>query len=135
MIKKPPIHIDFVIAFQNKYETRGYWYITWVHGPNHIDVWRKCKSGRWIYDAGGAKGLPYPYNPPFKDGHFKVTGKGSVQAKPNIAKQLDEILFQHIRDNKIPYEFPHKYWRDPDDPPDPLDTEGLEDYYRRNASK
>lgn len=130
-----PLHIDFVKTFDSKNRIVGYWFLTWIRGPRDIDIWRKCSTGRWIYDAGGARHLPYPYNPPFKGGHFEVTGKGSVQATPNFAKKLDKILFQFIRDYEIPYEYPHKYWADPGDPPDPRDTEGLEDYYRRNSSQ
>ena len=136
--KKPPLHIDFVKMFENKNETRGYWFITWIYSPGWIEVWMKCHDGKWNCEAGWPKVLFAPLEEKFGEGPIEFIRKGWIRAKPAKAKELDEILFQHMRTNNIPYQRPYKYWQDngelhPNDPDHPdyytpdLDAKGAGD--------
>ena len=107
MIWPPPLHIEFVVTYENKNITRGYWFMTWIISPSNIKIWCKVSNGAWCLSAAS------------KD--VNLFEKGSTFATNEKAKDLDELLFKHIQDNNIPYEKPYKYWLDPGemDPNDP----------------
>ena len=48
---QPVLHIDFVKTFENKDKTVGYWFITWIFGPDAIVSWVKLHSGMWRCDV------------------------------------------------------------------------------------
>lgn len=120
MILTPPLHIDFVITFQNKHKTTGYWFITWINGASRIEVWRKLeKSGGWCLAAGTVDdmnleiGMSPDNSPVIKRKDVEYFTTGIIRAKPEKANELDRILFDYMNANGFPYASPYKYWPNP----------------------
>lgn len=119
MILTPPLHIDFVITFQNKNKTTGYWFLTWINGPSDIHVWRKTEKGEWclaagtLYDMNLEIGKSPDNSPVIKRKDVEYFSTGLIRAIPEKASELDRILFDYMNANGIPYKSPYKYWLDP----------------------
>ena len=101
-----PLHIDFVITYKDKNETRGYWFITWIRGPGNITIWRKTLRGNWQLEL--TKYVRGDFFP-----NASVDSKGDVFATGVTENRLNQLLFEHMAENEFPYEAPYKYWRGP----------------------
>ena len=42
-----PLHIDFVITYQDEQTTTGYWFMTFINDPKDCKVWYKASNGNW----------------------------------------------------------------------------------------
>jgi hypothetical protein len=114
MKQKPKeIRVEFVETFRNKYKVDGYWSVTEIYGPNRIEGWRKSTNTGWILQITQIKETVPPslFNLPRDD--INHTGIGVIFAKTEKINELDNILFDHMRQHGIPYEYPYKYWLDP----------------------
>jgi hypothetical protein len=40
-----PTHIDFITAYKDKNQHRGYWIMTWIFHTGDVVVWRRLKRG------------------------------------------------------------------------------------------
>ena len=124
-----PLHIDFVVTFQNKQKTIGYWFITWINGKNSVEVWRKKMDRGWSLEADNANHMDYKRwandtnnFDPNKRHDVNYIEDGFIFAKFEKASELDDILFSYMNNNGFPYKPPYKYWLDPGEP-DPNDSE------------
>ena len=118
MITTPPLHIDFVVTFNHKYNPEGYWFIAWIKGKNRLEVWRKKKNREWSLEAGTANDMDYrkwakkdDLVRKRKDVFYREIDE--ILAIPEKASELDDILFAYMINNGFPYKSPYKYWPDP----------------------
>ena len=44
-----PLHIDFVITYQDEKTTTGYWFMTFINGPKDCKVMFKAHDGYWYH--------------------------------------------------------------------------------------
>jgi hypothetical protein len=90
-----------------------YWAVTEIYGPDRTEVWRKSTNRGWILQVTKTKETVPPslFNLPRND--INHTEIGVIFAKIEKINELDKILFEYIREYRIPYEEPYKYWLGP----------------------
>ena len=87
----PPLHIDFILTYEDKYTKRGYWFLTWIYGPDRIVVWCKLHDGNWRLETPTAHNMfPAPDT-------TETLGKHKVVRSGNLKEFMDATLMDYIR--------------------------------------
>lgn len=98
----PPLHIDFVITYQDENKTTGYWYIIWIRTADELYVWRKMKNGNWVR-LSPIYTIPELHNNPNPNINYKAW------ANKEERERLDKLLIDHMM--KKGYSgYPYVYW-------------------------
>jgi hypothetical protein len=102
-----PLHIDFVITYQDKTKTTGYWFMTFIIGPKDCKVWYKARNGNW-YLTGSVC---------FDEDNFSHSYQGDgifpnskAQANHNEQTAMDKFLGEHLRAGGYLCK-PYVYWQ------------------------
>ena len=101
-----PLHIDFVITFQDERTTTGYWFMTSINGPMDCKVWFKAHDG-WWYIAGSMffdeKTFSHSYQG--RGLFLNSSGKATLEEK----MEMDRLLNDHLSAGDYPHN-PYIYW-------------------------
>ena len=98
-----PLHIDFIMTYEDKYTKRGYWFLTWIHGPDRIVVWCKLHDGYWRLETPTAHNLfPVP-------DATETIGKHRIVRSGNLKEFMDATLAEYMRTKNFT-ESHHFYW-------------------------
>lgn len=100
-----PTHIDFIETYREEEHFKGYWFLTWIIGPERIVIWRKRLNAGWLLEAGNKQHFGEPN---LSEGR-EVLHDGRVVARGESQKRLDSILEEHMhKTGQIGG--PYEYW-------------------------
>jgi hypothetical protein len=100
----PPLHIDFILTYADEKKKRGYWFLTWIFGPDKVVVWCKLHDGNWRLETPSAHNMfPVP-------DATETIGKHRLVRSGNLKEFMDATLAEYMRTNNNFTESHHFYW-------------------------
>ena len=104
-----PLHIDFVTTYEKGNKIiRGYWFLTWIIGPDKVNVWCKLHDGNWRLETPLAYTMfPVPNDTETlgehlvaRDGEFKAFMDATLEEYMNANNYTEPIYFYWLKDIK-----------------------------------
>ena len=99
----PPLHIDFMPHQRRFKNERQYWFMTWIFGPDNVQIWCKLYNGWWRLET------PTAYNMFPVPNATETIGKHKLVRSGDLKGFMDATLAEYMRENNFtePYHF---YW-------------------------